>query len=55
MVPRCVCTAGGYLLAYENNNVDDSDTLLVTRLSKLTILKEYPGDTNEVIVMWMQR
>lgn len=48
--------AGGYLLAYENDNVQQGDVLLVTRLSKLTMLLEYPNvGPNDPAVMWIQK
>jgi hypothetical protein len=47
--------AGGFLLAYENDNVEGTDTQLITRLTKLTFIQEYPKGNNESTVMWMQR
>jgi hypothetical protein len=46
--------AGGYILAYENDNVEEGDALLVTRLSKLTMIMEYP-DATDTITMWIQQ
>lgn len=46
--------AGGYLLAYENDNIEGTDTQLVTRLTKLTFIQEYPKGNNESTVMWIQ-
>lgn len=46
--------AGGYLLAYENDNVEAEDTLITTRLSKLTFIMEYPKQT-DAIAMWIQK
>lgn len=48
--------AGGYLVAYENDNVEAKDVLLVTRLSKLTMLLEYPDVAPDApAVMWIQQ
>lgn len=47
--------AGGFLLAYENDNIAGTDTQLFTRLTKLTFIQEYPKGNNESTVMWMQR
>jgi hypothetical protein len=50
-----ICAAvGGYLLAYENDNTESKDTLITTRLSKLTFIMEYPKQT-DAIVMWIQK
>lgn len=48
--------AGGYLVAYENDNIEQGEVLLVTRLSKLTMLLEYPDvGPEDPVVMWIQQ
>lgn len=42
------------MLAYENDNIEQGDVTLVTRLSKLTMLLEYPKRI-DAAVMWIQK
>jgi hypothetical protein len=50
------CPAGGYLLAYENDNIEQGEVMLVTRLSKLTMLLEYPNaGPEDPAIMWIQK
>lgn len=53
--PRACAAAGGYLLAYENDNVEAKDTVITTRLSKLTFIMEYPKQRDDATVMWIQK
>jgi hypothetical protein len=46
---------GGYLIAYENDNTTPKDVLISTRLSKLTMIVEYPKAAPEPVQLWIQR
>lgn len=46
--------AGGYLLAYENDNIYAKDVTIALRLSKLVMVLEYPKKANETVQMWIQ-
>lgn len=53
--PRVRMCAGGYLLAYENDNISPKDTLITTRLTKLTLVLEYPRKAPQPAQLWIQR
>ncbi|KAF8065708.1 hypothetical protein HT031_002768 [Scenedesmus sp. PABB004] len=47
--------SGGYLLAYENDNIVAGDVYFETRLSGLSVLVEYPGAARvtEPVIRWL--
>jgi hypothetical protein len=56
MAAAAAAAAGGFMFAYENDNIDVSaDPVFINRLTQLVLVVDYPNDADAAAVAWASR